>query len=52
MRPKIVSFPDTSSLGQGQVRLPYLTPSQTAAQILRHQIQQQRPPVFLRPQRG
>lgn len=53
MQPKVVYFPDNSTLGQGvqryvPPRLPFLTAAQTAVQIARIQIQQQVRPPYLR----
>lgn len=49
MRPVIVTFPDQSGLGQAPApRDPYLTHSQTAAQIRLITAQQQQLPLYLR----
>lgn len=48
MRPVVVTFPDHSSLGQGAVRAPYLTVSQTVAQAQLALAQQQLLQPYLR----
>jgi len=49
MKAVIVTFPDTTSLGQAPAtRAPYLTATQTKAQVQRLVAQQQQPPFYLR----
>lgn len=49
MQPTIITFPDTTSLGQAPApRAPYLTPTQTADQVKKVLAQQQALPPYLR----